>query len=377
MITTEQILEIILYIFYGAAGMQVLYYLIIFIRIFGKPKKEEKTEKTPVSVIIAARNESDNLQKFLPTVLEQKYDNFEVIVVNDASDDNSERILKGFQQKYKNLYVTSLPLDTQFSHGKKLAQTLGIKAAKNEWLLFTDADCIIDSNLWIEKMQENFTKNTEIVLGYGGYIKKRGLLNLLIRYDTVFIAIQYITYAMLGMPYMGVGRNMAYRKSTFFKNKGFASHLKLLSGSDDLFVNENATKKNTKVELSAESFTHSVSKKTFSDWIIQKKRHFTTGKHYKFKHKILLGLEVFSRQLFYILFIILAIYWNQPIIIFSVFGFRMLLYSIVIARASYIFKEKSVGLLFIGFIFDFVQPFVNFIILLSQKLSKKKRNKWK
>jgi len=377
MINIDQILEIILYIFLVSAGIQILYYLIIFIRIFAKPKKEIKTEKIPVSVIIAARNEANNLQKFLPTVLEQKYDNFEVIVVNDASDDNSDSILRRFQQKYKNLYVTSLPLDTQFSHGKKLAQTLGIKAAKNEWLLFTDADCIIDSNLWLEKMQANFTENTEIVLGYGGYIKKRGLLNLIIRYDTVFIAIQYITYAMMGLPYMGVGRNMAYRKSTFFKNKGFASHLKLLSGSDDLFVNENATKKNIKVEFSSESFTHSVSKETFSDWIIQKKRHFTTGKHYKFKHKMLLGLEVFSRQLFYILFIILAIYWNEPIIIFSVLGFRTLVYSIVILRASHVFREKGVGLLFIGIIFDFVQPFVNFIILLSKKLSKKKRNRWK
>ncbi len=370
-----KVLEIILYVFSGVAGIQILYYSIFFMRIFAKRKKEIKTEKIPVSVIIAARNEAENLQKFLPTVLEQKYDNFEVIVVNDASDDGSEQILKQFQRKYKNLYVTTLSLDSQFSHGKKLAQTLGIKAAKNEWLLFTDADCIIDSNLWIEKMQNNFTENTEIVLGYGGYIKKRGLLNLLIRYDTVFIAIQYLTYAMSGLPYMGVGRNMAYRKSTFFKNKGFASHLKLLSGSDDLFVNENANKKNTKIEISKESFTHSVSKETFSDWIFQKKRHFSTGNHYKFNHKFLLALEVFSRQLFYILFIILAIFWNEPIIIFSVFGLRTLLYSAVILKASHVFGEK--GLLFIGIIFDFVQPFVNLIILLLQKLSKKKRNRWK
>ncbi len=374
MIDLELILEIFFYTFMGVTIIQVLYYLIFFTRIFSKTQKNNIEEKKPVSIIITAKNEAENLQQFLSTVLEQKYDDFEVIVVNDASDDNSTQILKEFKQKYKNLYVTTINKDNNFSHGKKLALTIGIKAAKNEWLLFTDADCIIDSNLWIEKMQNNFTKNTDIVLGYGGYIKGIGLLNLLIRYDTVFIAIQYFCFAKAGHPYMGVGRNMAYRKSLFFKNKGFASHLKLLSGSDDLFVNENANKKNIKVEISPESFTHSVAKKSFNDWYLQKKRHFSTGKYYKFKHKLLLGLEVISRQLFYLLFIFLAIFWKEPIFILTLFIIRTLIFSIIIIKASKIFDERK--LIFISIFFDFMQPFVNITIHLLHKLSKNKNDKW-
>lgn len=376
----EKIFEIIFYGFISVATIQVLFYLIFFARIFKKNKKAEVlSEKVPVSVIVVARNEAENLQKFLPTVLEQNYPDFEVIVVNDSSSDNSDDVLRQFQAKYERLYVTTIPQDQQFSHGKKLALTVGIKAAKNDWLLFTDADCIVDSQNWIEQMAQNFSEKSEIVLGYGGYIKKRGLLNLLVRYDTVFIALQYLTFAMSGLPYMGVGRNMAYRKTLFFKNKGFASHLKLLSGSDDLFVNENATKSNTRVEFSPDSFTHSEAKTTWSDWLFQKQRHYSTGKYYKLKHKILFGLEPVTRILFYLLFVPLIVYYNQftyqTIVIFSVFVLRELIFSAVIIKASKVFKER--GLIFFAIFFDFVQPFVNFIVLLSKAFYKKRKNRWR
>jgi len=247
--------EILLYTFFAVTIIQIIYYLLIFLRIIIYKQSTNEEINEPVSVIICARNEAENLQKFLPTILEQKYSNFEVIVVNDSSTDDTDVVLRKFQNSYPNLYVTYIDRDLDYKHGKKLAVTIGLKAAKNDLVLFTDADCIIDSNLWIENMQKMFTPKTKIVLGYGGYIKERGLLNKMIRYDTLFVAIQYFSYALIGMPYMGVGRNMAYRKSLFFENKGFASHLKIVSGDDDLFVNENATKKNTKIVINKLAFT--------------------------------------------------------------------------------------------------------------------------
>ena len=373
-ITIEQIYLIILYIFIVAAVIQLFYYLFFFIRIIFYKKKDVINKKQAVSVIITAKNEAENLQKFLPTILEQKYSDFEVIVVNDASEDNSNEVLDVLKKKYKNLYVTTINKEQNFSHGKKLAQTIGIKAAKNEWLLFTDADCIVSSEFWLEQMQQNFSENTNIVLGYGGYIKTRGLLNKLIRYDTVFIALQYLSFAISGIPYMGVGRNLAYRRSMFFKNRGFASHLKVMSGSDDLFINENANKSNTKIEISKESFTHSISKKTFSDWVEQKKRHFSTGKYYKFKHKIILSLELLSREFFYILFIFLAATNNFFIIILPIFAVRLLIYIITFSKFYKTLNEK--GLYIIGIFFDFLQPILNFIIFFLQLSSKKTKNKW-
>jgi hypothetical protein len=253
-----------------------------------------------------------------------------------------------------------------------LAVTIGLKAAKNEWVLLTDADCKPVSKNWISKMQANFNKNTDIVLGYGAYSKQKGFLNKLIRFDSLFIAMQYFTFAKAGMPYMGVGRNLAYRKSVFFKNKGFASHLKIKSGDDDLFVNKIANKKNTAIELSPESFTQSVPETKFISWYYQKKRHLTTGRYYKFKHKFVLGLEILSRLLFYTSFITGLIYTNLWIYFAIGFLIRFLLQLIIFYAASVKLKESNV--FYFGIIFDFILPLINFIIILSNIRLRKKRN---
>ncbi len=359
-------------IFTFAFIVQIFYYLFFYLRIAFLKVKDKKNEQFPVSVIICAKDEAQNLENFLPKVLEQDYPDFEVIVVNDGSEDETEDVLKRFDNKYKHLYVTTIPKNNRFRQGKKLAVTIGLKAAKNEWVLLTDADCEPVSKNWIRKMQANFKENTEIVLGYGGYFKRKGFLNKLIRFDSLFIAMQYFTFAKAGIPYMGVGRNLAYRKSVFFKNKGFASHLKLKSGDDDLLVNKIARKKNTAIELSPESFTRSVPETSFSSWYYQKKRHLTTGRYYRFKHKFILGLEMFSRFLFYLSLIVGIIYTSLWQYFAAVFLIRFILQLINFYAASVKFKESQV--FYFGIIFDFILPLINFIIILSNIRLRKKRN---
>lgn len=359
-------------VFASALLVQLFYYLFFYLRIAFFKVKDKKNEQFPVSVIICAKDEAKNLDNFLPSVLEQNYPEFEVIVVNDGSEDETEDVLKRLDNKYKHLYVTTIPKNNNFRQGKKLAVTIGLKAAKNEWVLLTDADCKPVSKNWISKMQANFNKNTDIVLGYGAYSKQKGFLNKLIRFDSLFIAMQYFTFAKAGMPYMGVGRNLAYRKSVFFKNKGFASHLKIKSGDDDLFVNKIANKKNTAIELSPESFTQSVPETKFISWYYQKKRHLTTGRYYKFKHKFVLGLEILSRLLFYTSFITGLIYTNLWIYFAIGFLIRFLLQLIIFYAASVKLKESNV--FYFGIIFDFILPLINFIIILSNIRLRKKRN---
>ncbi len=359
-------------IFGFAFIVQLFYYLFFYLRIAFLKVTDKKNEQFPVSVIICAKDEAQNLENFLPKVLEQDYPDFEVIVVNDGAEDETADVLKRFLNKYPRLYVTTLPKNTSMRQGKKLALTIGLKAAKNEWVLLTDADCEPVSKNWIRKMQANFKENTEIVLGYGGYFKRKGFLNKLIRFDSLFIAMQYFTFAKAGIPYMGVGRNLAYRKSVFFKNKGFASHLKLKSGDDDLLVNKIARKKNTAIELSPESFTRSVPETSFSSWYYQKKRHLTTGRYYRFKHKFILGLEIFSRFLFYLSFIAGIIYTHLWLYFTAVFLIRLIVQLINFYAASVKFKESQV--FYFGIIFDFILPLINFIIILSNIRLRKKRN---
>ncbi|MEN8122044.1 MAG: glycosyltransferase [Bacteroidota bacterium] len=365
---------VILVIFSFTFLIQLFYYLFFYVRIATHKVKPKENKRFPVSIIICAKDEANNLENFLPKVLEQNYPDYEVIVVNDGSIDETEDVLKRIGNQYENLYVTTLPENTRLRQGKKLAVTIGLKAAKNEWVLLTDADCKPVSENWINSMQSNFTDKNELVLAYGGYMEQKGFLNKLIRFDSMFIAMQYFTFAMAGIPYMGVGRNLAYRKSVFFKNKGFASHLKLKSGDDDLFVNEIAKKDNTSLELSTESFTRSVPESTFNSWYYQKKRHLTTGHYYQFKHKFVLGLEILSRVLFYISFILSFI--NSSLIVVFTAGFfvRFILQLVIFYSASVKFNEKKV--FYLGIIFDLILPFINFIIHLGNIKLRKRRNEF-
>jgi len=355
--------------------IQLIYYLCIFIRVpLFKNNKTDQGNKEPVSVIICAKNEAENLIHHLPLILEQDYPDYEVIVVNDCSDDDTQEILENLQEKYNHLRVTQIKHDEKFTHGKKLALTIGIKAAKNEWLLLTDADCKPEGKYWLSTMQRSFNKDNQIVLGYGGYNAEKGFLNKMIRFDSFFIALQYLSFALIKVPYMGVGRNLAYRKSLFMGNKGFASHAHIHSGDDDLFINEVATSKNTRAEFSLEAHTRSIPKKSFNLWAFQKKRHLSTGTTYKFKHKFLLGLEMTSRAFFYIALILVVIDPAIWILGLSAFLLRLIIQLSIFNGAMKKLNEKK--LLLLSIIFDFILPLTNVFLYFSNFVTAK-QHRWK
>lgn len=297
-----------------------LFWLIFFYLRLAIHKHKSGGNLPPVSILIAARNEEDNLFEFLPFILEQKYNEFEVIVINDQSVDDSAHILKALQRRYENLKVINLEQNKHFSQGKKLPLTVGIKGAKYDHLLFTDADCKPDSPFWIQKMGHCFTSQKELVLGYGPYRKKKGLLNWFVRLDTVMIAANYLSFAKAGVPYMGVGRNMAYTKKLFFKNDGFKSHYALASGDDDLFVQEVAHKNNVKICIDSDSFCYSDAPDSWKDWIKQKSRHYTTSERYGLFNKALLGIYPLTLLLAYASFITLLFKFDSNVLVLSLFG---------------------------------------------------------
>jgi len=334
-----------------------------------------ETKKHPVSVIICARNEAENLRKFLPAVLEQDYPDFEVIVVNDCSEDNSYVILGNYLLLYPHLKISTVNKDPKFTHNKKFAQFIGIKAAKNEILLFTDADCQPESDKWIEGMTSHFNDKISFVLGYGGYLKEKGLLNKYIRYDSLTIAVQYLGMAIRGIPYMGVGRNLAYRRSLFFSNNGYGAHNHLISGDDDLFVNTNATKSNSCVEFRKWTHTRSIPCSGLKEWITQKRRHLTTSPYYKLSDKVLLITESGTRVIFYTAFIVLLSFSFMWPWVLSVFGLRVLTQFIVFYLAQK--KLNEPGILTYLLFFDIFSPVINGILFLSNTGSRSGKNRWR
>ena len=357
------------------AIIQLFYYYAYYIRVAAYKQRIKKRKAGPVSVIICARNEAENLRSFLPSVLEQDYYDFEVIVVNDCSDDGTDDVLERFEKEYDNLKVTTIFKESSLRHSKKMALFIGIKAARNDLLLLTDADCQPLSQDWISHMASGFNKQTDFVLGYGAYLKEKGLLNKYIRYDTSFIAIQYAGMAIAGLPYMGVGRNLAYRKKVFLNNKGFGPHLNLQSGDDDLFVNALAGKKNTRVNLSSDSFTRSIPAASWQSFFKQKSRHTSTASHYKGLTKFLLILEPLSRFLFYGLLILLLIITKYYLFLGIVGGMVILSKLIILGLAQKNLKERD--LLLFSLLFDILAPILNLYFLLNVAFNRHQYYEWK
>jgi biofilm PGA synthesis N-glycosyltransferase PgaC len=297
-----------------------------------KPSEELPACSVPISVIISARNEAKNLSEYLPSILTQNYPDFEVVVVDDCSFDRSDVVLEEFKGIYPNLKVVTITEHDRFKTGKKFALTLGIKAAKNEHLLFTDADCEPASADWITRMAANFAGPAQIVLGFSPYKSARNYLNPFIRFETIKTGINYLSAALNGDPYMGIGRNLAYTKSLFFSSKGFAAHMHILSGDDDLFVNQNATPNNTVIEINPEAFTYSNAKTSITDWYKQKKRHFGVGKIYKSRHRGMLSLDAISGFLFYILLTLCLFFNFEPLLALGLFMFRLIFQFLIYSK---------------------------------------------
>lgn len=276
-------------VFCAVAGIQIIYF-VCFIAAFKRSRVEPRAVDTPVSIIVCAHDEEQNLRELIPLLMNQNYSSFEVVVVNDRSNDNTYDFLLEVTKKEPRVRMVTVDHLPAHLNGKKYAITLGIRAAKYEWVLLTDADCRPASSNWIASMSGSFTENTQFVLGFSPYEKLPGFLNTFIRFETLLTAIQYFSFAWMKVPYMGVGRNLAYRKSLFLEKKGFHQLVGVTGGDDDLFVNQHAASENAMAVFHPDAQVLSIPKTTWKDFIRQKVRHLSVGKHYKLQHRILLGL---------------------------------------------------------------------------------------
>lgn len=318
--------ELVFYGFCLTTMIQLAYYWFFFARLaFYRKPEADKSRQQPVSVIICARDEARNLAMNLPGILVQEYpSSHEIIVVDDNSFDESRYLLEELKKTFKDLHIIELKQEALLIPGKKYPLSVGIKSSRHEILLLTDADCVPATEHWITKMQEGFAEGIEIVLGYGAYHKKKGWLNKLVRMETLHSAMQYLSYALAGRAYMGVGRNLAYRKELFFRHKGFSAHNHVPGGDDDLFINMAARPGNTAIVVDPESFTLSQPAGTWRQWRRQKSRHYSTAKYYKPSHQWLLGLYALSQFLFYPMMVCSILFYPLWWIPVSVAGLRLI-----------------------------------------------------
>lgn len=326
--------------------IQALYYFCLYNRIHLRSRAVKRNnvhfsqELPPVSVIICAREESENLRRNLTAVLEQDYPQFEVIVINDGATDESEDYLTVLEDKYPHLYHSFVPDSSRYISRKKLAVTLGIKASKYDWLVFTEANCRPQSNQWLRLLARNFTPHTQVVLGYSGYERGKGWLHKRVAFDNLFTSMRYLGFALAGSPYMGIGRNLAYRKELFYREKGFSAHLNLQRGDDDLFINHVAAAGNTRVETDANAIVRMQPVSRTKDWREEKIGYASTARLYHGAQRWLAGLETTTRLMFYAAWVatlaagILNFHWLAAGIALFTWILRFVLQAIIINKTA-------------------------------------------
>ncbi len=369
-------LSIIFWVFLVSAGIQFLFFVLsaVAINVYKIPGSETEKSDEGVSVIVCAKNEYENLQKLIPALLAQNYPKFEVILVDDKSSDETYEYAIELEQKEKNFELVRIDSRPDHINNKKYAITLGIKAAKNERILLTDADCLPASDNWITEMSRGLQSDTkQFVLGYSQYETKPGLLNAFIRYETLLTGVSYVGLALLGNPYMAVGRNLAYRKSVFLKNNGFGRFQGVVGGDDDLLINQHAKRKNTSIVLSADATVYSVPKTSYKEFVRQKTRHLSVGKHYRKADKLVLGLLTLTKITFWASFIaaIMAVY--QTILIGG--GFLLVMVSLL---TSVLALKKKTGDNSSVWMFPFLDIiYLFYYISTSLKVLFTKKVRWK
>ena len=411
------------YVLLGTLGLLFLVQLYFYARYMAAPARKLRKQAPsleerggerflpPVSVILCAHNESYNLSQYLQALLTQDWPEYEVIVVDDGSEDETRAIVESYMVNDERLRMTFVPYGARVNSTKKLALTLAAKAAKYDYLLLTDADCIPESPHWIAQMVKGFQMSNDksqmsndkcqisnvksqfsilnsqflndIVLGFSPYFYEKGLLNKLIRFDTLFNGLHYLGAALCGHPYMGVGRNLAYRKAFFFESGGFTHLMTSRAGDDDLFVNHTATAANTAVVLSPESYTWSIPKRTMKEWWQQKRRHLSVSPAYRRETKFRLALEPLTRGLFYatVLGAIIYYLYSLPcgegqggvfvlLLALLLFLLRWIMQTIVINISARRMGQKRFGMFSI-LTFDILLPLISLWMLVVPKRNKK------
>ena len=353
--------------------LQILYYVVIFFRFsFHKEKQIEPQENLPISVVITAKNDAHHLIRTLPELLKQDYPQFEVLVVNDNSYDETAQVVLDFQHRFNNLKLVNLESSVTNIKGKKFPLSLGIKSASYEHILLTDSDCVPATNQWIKLMARHFNEKTKIVLGFNSIRKKVGFFNALIRYDKLHQAIQYFSYCLAKIPFMGVGQNLSYTKTIFFDNKGFASQNHLRFGDDDLFINKVATASNCAIEYEKEAHTISRPDSNFTNWFLIKIFRSKTRKLYTRTDCFLLNFYHFLMTVSYIAlgFAIFATLNNffYLILVAGIVVIKITLQYICFGNAAVKLNEKK--LIPHILLFDVIFSIMNPVIYVVSRLKK-------
>lgn len=349
-------LTVVFYAFIVFTAIQIIYYL-TFSSLFFKSKKTNKINtKPPISLLIFVKNSAAYLEKNLTYFLNQDYPEFEILLIDNCSSDDTDEVLEKIKTKHKKVRIINVENNESFWANKKYTYTLAIKAAKYNHLLFSEIIAKPISKNWILEMSNQISDKKSLVLGYTKHNTSKGFMNLLIRFNDVLDALKAFTFTKFNTPFRASAYNFSFTKDNFFRVNGFIKHIKINYGKDDLFLRDAYFKKNTSFSIDEDSFVEITKEKTFKDWFSAQKRNSFLQNHYKLNHQILLFLYTITKLGSLTLGITLLFFYPYKIIL-CIIGFYFLVKTIVLALATKKFKEPKIIFLF---------PFLEIILILLQ-----------
>lgn len=366
---------IILIVFGISLLIQLFYHWGLFSKVAlykknRRPKLDEELE--PVSIVLCARDSYEYLIELIPALINQDYPDYEIVVVNDCSDDETEEYLKDLERREPKIKPVQLKQHLNFFNGKKFPLSMGIKSAQNDLIVLTECNCMPINEQWLRSVVDCYNNKTEIVIGYSPYVQKKSSLNRIMRFDSLQSGLLYLSAALHRHPYMGIGKNLSYRKELFYRNKGFISHYTTSVGDDDLFISQVANKKNTEVLIDADNAILTTPASSFKLWMRQKSSRYSTISKYNLRARVMLSLFYISQFLYYSSFIALLCLSGRPafaitngeafyipILVFFFllrFGTQLFIYY----KASKRLGEKGLlpGLFIYDFLFAFFSPWL-------------------
>lgn len=361
----------ILTAFAASTLIQLIYFWGIFAKLSFYREKIRYPGLPPVSVVIAASNQYSDLKTNLEFFLQQEYPNFEVLVVIDNSDDPSNELLEELSRRYENLSIVELTQKLNWFSGRKFPLSLGIKSAQNDLILLSEPSCRPENNYWIGEMVSAYSPNTEMVLGFSSFATKSGI-NKWLRFTAFYDALFYLSTALLGIPFKGIGRNLSYTRNLFYRNKGFSSHYVISYGDDEIFVNKTATKKNTKVKISTNARVIQIKKLSFLEWLATENIRLRIRRFFNPGDRILIRGFSLTSFLFYTLFVTNLIFQAPWMVVIAIFALRLISQMIIFGFAQKRLQEKN--LLLLSPIFEILLILIDFLIWIS--LFFKRNKKW-
>ncbi len=362
------VLQIIFFLLISATALQLIYYIVVYSQFAFAKIKKQASNTEGVSIIVCTKNQAELLNNFVTAITSQNHPNFEIVIINNSSTDHTVDAIEQLKKKHTNIKAVNVKNNEAFWGSKKYALTLGIKAATHNQLLFTQVNCIPDNNNWISDMSSYFNDKKTIILGHSYYKSKANFINKLIRFETLITATQYFSLAKIGLPYKGIGENLAYTKTTFFDNNGFVNHMENRLGEDDLFVNEVANSKNTTICFNQSSFTQKKLNSNLKYWWSNKRRRYQTLKSYKFLHKLLLFVFYLTQLLFYTLTPILLLNNFETDSVLIIIGAKFITQYFILGFSAK--KIKHSETLFLLPILEPILVLSQFILFTSSYLSK-------